>query len=259
MNTPLTNTHLSDGDLVRLLDGEADAPEREHADQHLAKCAECRQRLQTLQHRSARLSEVLASSDWKAPPAPTVPDELELRRARKRRMDAVRPTRSWLRAAAVILVLLGAGVVASPARAWVTDWVGARWAELAAVWEPELSPDAGTGPQQKAGTRVQFTPEGSEFSLEFVTAQAGGAVIIRQKEVPFAAAEIVRGSAPTDLLVLPAGLRVQNTPESTAEYRIVVPAHTREVRIRIGDGAPRVFTAAEIAAGARLDLREAGR
>lgn len=241
--TPMTTGHLPDGDLVRLLDGEMDAPERTHTEAHLAACAECRRRLKTLRRRSIRLGELLIASDWEIPP---------LRPPR-----AAPASHSWLRAAALVAVLLGAVMLASPARAWIAEWVGARWNALASA--PEAAPGPQTPPVQQAGpgTRVQFTPTGDEFDLEFTTRQAGGTVRVEPHGAAFVSAEVLRDDVGTDLLVLPNGLRVRNAAESTAEYRVMVPAHLRRVRVRVAGDAPTVLTGEEIRGGRTIDLRGA--
>ena len=255
MPTPLAEGHLEDGEFVRLLDGELDAGEAARAEAHAAGCEPCARRLGQLRRRSARLSGILLASDPATPPAPAL-DELTLRRAARERRSVAAP-RLWLRAATVAALLLAAGVVASPLRAVVADWLRTQWERIAPGAEapaPAVAPAASpSGPA--SGARVQFTPQGTVFTLEVAATQAAGALEIRRAGGATATAEQLGGAPQADLLVLPAGVRIRNAPGSTADYRVIVPATARTVRVRIGEGRERVLTAEELAGGARVELR----
>lgn len=251
-STSLAGEHLPDGEIVRLLDGELSPAEREHAEAHAAACEACGARLRQLRARATRLAALLGESDWKVPAA-EVPDELALRRAR--RAGAALRARPWMRAAAVVALLLGMGVVATPVRAWVAEWVEEQWSRLFPPREEAAAPVALPSGGPRAGSRVQFTPAGETFTLELTAAQAGGAVEVRRAGTALATAEQVGGATPAELLVLPAGVRVQNSAASTASYRVTVPASVRIVRVRVGSAPPVVLDAARLAAGARVELR----
>lgn len=245
MLTLLPNEHLSDGDLVRFLDTEGDPAERERMGGHLRGCSPCGQRLESLRRRSQRLSVLLAQ----ATPAAPEPDVLAAVRARKRRQAAP----PWMRAAAMIIVVLGAALMAEPVRAWVADLLGFQRTELAAPSQPESQPGPVTPTAPEAGTRVQFTPTAGEVELDVASYQSGGAISLQAAEVPEVTVQVQGGTA--DLLVLPSGIRIGNSPESTADYQVTLPSGVRQVSVRVGGGTPRVIPAARIAAGERLDLR----
>lgn len=258
MPTRLTEGHLSDDSFVRLLDGQLEAGERAWVESHAVQCEACAARLRQLRRRSARLSGILLASDPEAPPAPTqVPDELTLRRMRRARgASAPRP---WLRVAAVVALLLAAGVMASPLRAVVAEWLRTQWERIAAA-DPRVAAPPAEAPAGRpseptaAGARVQFTPQGATFTLEVAVPQAGGAVEIRRATGASATAEQTGGGEQADLLVLPSGVRIRNAPGATADYRVTVPASVRTVRVRVGDGRESVLTADEVADGARVGL-----
>jgi hypothetical protein len=256
MPTSLAEGHVADGDLIRLMDGEMDAAERGRVEAHAGACPECAARLHRLHRRSARLTGILLAADPEAPPAPTTPDELTLRRGRVRRDPAAPAQRQWLRAAAVVALLLGVGIVASPLRAVVADWLGAQWERIAAAGAEEPAPPAAAPADAVVpGTRVQFTPQGAVFTVEVETAQAAGAVELRRAEGGTATAQQVGGAGePADLLVLPAGVRIHSVPGSTADYRITVPASVRTVRVRVGGSRETVLTADEVEAGTRVEV-----
>ncbi len=244
MLTLLPNEHLSDGDLVRFLDTEGEPAERERMDGHLRRCDPCGQRLDSLRRRSQRLSVLLTQT---APAAPE-PDVLAV--ARTRKTWGVQP---WLRAAAAVLVVLSAALLAEPVRAWVADFLGITRTELAAPPQPEPGATPVTPVAPEAGTRVGFTPTTAEIELDVASYQAGGAIRFQAGEVAEVTVQVQEGTA--DLLVLPSGIRIRNTPESTADYQVTLPDGVRQVRVRVGGGAPRVIPAARIAAGERLELR----
>lgn len=245
MLTLLPNEHLSDGDLVRFLDTEGEPAERERMDGHLRRCDPCGQRLDSLRRRSQRLSVLLTQTT----PAAPEPDILAAARARKRRQASP----PWLRAAAMVVVVLGAALLADPVRAWVADFLGISRTELAAPSQPESQPAPIAPSAPEAETRVGFTPASAEVELDVASYQAGGAIRFQAGEVAEVTVQVQEGTA--DLLVLPSGIRIGNTPESTADYQVTLPAGVRQVRVRVGGGAPRVIPAARIAAGERLELR----
>src|SRR5690606_13250297 len=124
----VAGVHLSDGDLVRLLDGQAEPGESARGRDHLAACVDCDRRLRDLQRRSASISALLAEADFDVPPALR---DAGPRVARRARAAAARRKRIvWLRAASIGVILLGAGILAGPARARVTDWVSDLWTGL---------------------------------------------------------------------------------------------------------------------------------
>lgn len=260
MPTWLVDGHLPDGEMIRLVDGEVDREERGAAEAHLAECAACGRRLRQLRARSLRLGSLLRESDWEVPPAappvsaaPAAQGGDELARLRARRGQAARP-RAWMRAAAVALLLLGAGVAASPLRAWIVEWAGERWAALVGGAAESDAAPAAPSAALPAGSRVQFTPRGDALTVEFASRQEAGTLEVATGGSGQVVAEQVGGSEPAELLVLPSGVRVRNHPASTAGYRITVPPGIRRVLVRVGGGPPVVLAPERLADGARIPL-----
>jgi hypothetical protein len=102
---------------------------------------------------------------------------------------------------------------------------------------------------------VQFTPAEAEFTLEFASRPSAGAVIVERTGGSQAVVEMLQGGDEAELLVLPAGVRVRNTPASTSDYRVRMPASVHTLRMRIAGGAPTVLRGDAIAAGTRVELR----
>jgi hypothetical protein len=255
MHAPPADEHLDDGAIVRLLDGEPG--DRAAADAHLAACPVCAERLATLRRRSLNLGALLARGDFPVsatPRAPAAPvDELAARRAARGA-----PSRVWLRAAAVVALVVSAGLFSSPVRAWIRDLLGGLGGAPVAV-QPAPAPKPAPAPATEArpaSARIQFTPGGDELTVEIAHAQAGGALVLSAAPGAAASAEVrgPAGTTPAALLVLPAALRIANEPGSVAEYHVAVPASVQRVRVHIGGGAAVVVPAAELAGGRRIGL-----
>lgn len=267
---PLTGAHPDEGVLLRLLDGEADA-ETTAADEHAETCAACRGRLALLRRRADGLAALLAASDFPVPasappsigfasaPSTASPDDADddAKVIPLRRPSTPAPaSRPWLRAAAIILLVLGVGAVATPARAWIAALV----AELLGgdpPSQPAPSPTTKSAPAPApaaASSRVEFVPTGSAFTIDVAHPQAAGALTLVRAAGPSATAEVVAGTGEADLLVLPSGLRIGNAAQSTAEYRVSVPASIRRVTVRVGGGTTTVDASAIGAEGRRIEL-----
>ena len=254
--TPTAGAHPEDGVLLRLLDGQADDAEQASAGPHAAGCAECRARMDAMVRRRDRLAALLARTDFPVPAA-SAPEPGVIPLHSRRREAA--PSRPWLRAAAIVLVVLGVGVMASPARAWIARWLSEAWESVSGDAQPAPAPaPAAPAPrpaEQTAAAQVGFVPTGAELSVVVAHAQGAGALVVAAAPGASATAEVVGGTGAADLLVLPAALHVRNTPGSAAEYRLSLPSSVRRVRIRVGGGRETVVEMAEVGeAGRRVEL-----
>jgi len=258
--TPTTGAHPEDGVLLRLLDGEADAAEQAAAAPHAAACAECRARMDAMARRRERLGALLARADFPVP-ASSAPEPGVIPLHARRREAA--PARPWLRAAAIILVVLGVGAVATPARAWIARWITEAWESVTGDEAPPApAPAPAPAPEpaeQTAAAQVGFVPTGAELTVVVAHAQDAGALTVAAAPGESATAEVVGGTGSADLLVLPAALHVRNAPGSAAEYRLALPSSVRRVRVRVGEGRETVVNMAEVGdAGRRVELSGGG-
>ena len=222
MNTQYQGTeHLPEDDLARLLDSEGDAGERAAWRGHLDECGACTLRLEELGEISHWLHENVSALDLEL-----APNDL----ARRRTLAAIR-THSASRAAngnsrsvafgiaATIAILLVGSLSVTPLRAWISEHVE----RLTGQFETAPSADLPEGPIEAAGALVTFTPTQATFRLELGSPQATGSVTIELAEVEQATAQVV-GGTDERLGVLPAGLWIENAAESTASYRVNLPA-----------------------------------
>lgn len=221
--------HLPEDELIRHLDGELDASEREQLLAHLAECGACAERLDTLRLQSQAASELIARV-----PVPALSD---FRRARMRavlkaaqQQDArrhTRPRRWMLRAAATGTVVFTAALAAEPVRTWIAE----RWDELSPRTESSVNSPA-TLSAREAGPRITFEAAGEVFRLELVHSQRQGTLTLRMEDGEVASAQVIGGTG--DILVLPDGIRIANQPDSSADYLVTLPAHLGAIHLRVG-------------------------
>ncbi len=212
--------HIEDGDLIRLLDRECLPEEEEQIRQHLRDCAECRRSAAELERLSHQFGLALRRGDVAGESSAV--DAQAVARARfPRRM---------LQAAAILLIV---AVAASPARAWLVEgWLALRslFTEAPAPGQPEGEPSIGV---VETTAVVTFPAVGSDFSLEVVSTQSRGTVVIAIDSVPSASARVLGGDGSEELVVLPGGLRILNAAASTASYEILLPLVVRNIAVRV--------------------------
>lgn len=259
----------SDADLIRYIDGELSRDERRRVDAELASNTELTQRMETLRRRSLRLRSLLQATDpsnEETEASNPVPDrgtiasrarELGNTSIQRRRVgDEPRsqlPT-VWLRAAAVLIVLIGGAMVVPPVRAWVI----AKIQQITSGDDvsPTLTPPVDAAPLDTLPMR--FPVEGTLFEVSVANAQADGRLTIRSTESTTGALTIEGRISGENPLFSTDRLAIQNSAASTADYTIALPANIRTVVVRV---AGRVVSTFELAAGQPehvIDLR-AGR
>jgi len=163
-----TVTHLDEGALMALVDGELMEPDAAALEAHLEECAECRVALESLRADRARLSGALRLLDREPP---TEMAHQRLRRTRRSRSGTGRPLR-W---AAVIVVgtatALAATVPGSPLREWIAS-VGDDPPVVVAVDErSEMAVETARAPAAPAG--VSVVPRAGRMLVSFTGASEG--------------------------------------------------------------------------------------
>lgn len=218
---------LLDSRLVRLLDGEVSATERAELLELLESSQEARARYDQLQAVSSRLSQLLDQEATPRVPPLSLP---ERRRIRGRHSGGG----MWLRIAAGVVLLLAVGLTVDPVRAWLTTGVQ-RVVELFAYQESSSTGEEGVAPDQEteSPSSVSFVPAGPVFAVEVRALQPTGMLIVESvSDSGEVTASIVAGARET-LVVLPSGLGITNTGESTADYIVSVPSRLASVEVRI--------------------------
>lgn len=207
--------HVSDGDLVRLMDGACEAAEARGIEDHMASCSQCRARLERTRVRFGRLSEALAMADF-----PGVGGGAAV----AARAPGWRP--ATRRIAASIAVLLGAALAFSPVRAWVGQGLARILPEPAAAPVEVLPPDG--------FSVVAFDPQGPVFTIEVTQPQAGAALVLELTSDTRVSARTEGGGGREELVVLPSGLRVETGGPSGATFHVSVPVSLSTVVVRVG-------------------------
>lgn len=235
-----------DAELIRYLDGELDADERGRIDAALASDPVLADRLSTLRRRGQRLSALLADIDpgegvtAAANPAgkaeagaTTTADVREIASARSRRTAG--RTR-LLRAAVVMLPLLGAALLVPPVRAWIVERLESIVPGPGSDDIVSPAPAAGSG----AAAVYTFAVEGPVVEVELDAVQSAGVLTVRLADSPAATLEPISEGAGDPVLILPDGrVRIRNTSASAEGYRLTLPVSVSTLRIRIGDGTAR--------------------
>jgi hypothetical protein len=214
--------HPTDEQLVLFLDKELPPDERSNLREHLTGCITCAERLSDFEGASAGLRLQLAEMDQEIRI-----DELARARtlgamraaAARARPVEVEPTRNPLKVAAAAAAgfILVASLSVSPLAAWIGGWF-ARSSEVVevpvgVVSEP-ISPIA--------GPIFSFRPTDSTFRIELDQLQASGVLTIELAAEELAQAQIL-DAAEEAIVVLPAGIRIENTSAATASYRVLLP------------------------------------
>lgn len=218
--------HLDDGDLIRLLDGEGGVEEERVLRRHLSACSECKNGQNTLARLSERFSTALFGLEDATPSHP-IPSPGSSRTRGKLTSPGTWGSHRSLRLAAISVLILGAVIAVTPARAWVVVGFEALKSLIS------NAPPVGE-PAQDPRSVVSFVPVGEEFSIEFEETQSGGTLSIVLDTASSAAARIIVSHVNDELVVLRAGLRIRNTATSSASYEVWLPASCERLLVRIG-------------------------
>lgn len=165
-------THLGEGTLQELMDGELAPEARARADAHLAACRECAGQLAELRGMNARASALLGMVEA-APPM--IAAQAHFARHRRNGGALSQARRALPRAAVLVLAVAGAAAAAVVPGSPVREWVARATVEPRAA-EPALPAPAPAVPEAVAvapkavsilpeGGRVHVTVTGSSAEL----------------------------------------------------------------------------------------------
>ena len=260
----MTREHntLEDAALVRYLDGESPAEERARVAAAAASDPGVAARLDALRRRSDRLRAMLAGEDPALPgglatftPATRGPEaNADVRWGRPEQTAAdtaagaivpLRPPGAgrasvvWLRAAAIIVLVVGAALAVAPVRAWIID--GLERAGLLGG----TTPPAPVAPVDTLG--ISGFALTDPFTIEVDHLQREGRLVVRIADGPESAAELHTRGGGESFFVLPDGLRIVNHDASRADYVVTLPLGPRSIRVRIPGAADTTWVASAAA------------
>lgn len=236
--------HLGEGELLRLLDGDAGHLRLTRWEAHVSGCDRCARDLDDLRADTATVRDWLARASFEADLAG---------RENPGRTHAAPPRRpaspvpGWLRIAAV-LALLAAPLAAVPSvRVWLVERFspGAETSPAAAPSSPEA--------QAFRSSPILFAPASGEFAVRLDAAQAAGILRIGRADGSDARLEIT-GDLPAGPVVSATSLAIRNATGSTASYTLDLPARVGRVVVRIGDRTIATLDARAIDSGTNVSL-----
>jgi hypothetical protein len=238
--------HLADGDILRFNDGACDWDERIRIERHLAECAVCCETSQLFEAASNELGLILDELDVE--PAADARERVLAAAKKARRSHEYPDARRWrggsLRAAAILVVVIGAGMWVPPVRAWVFEFLGAS---QQAQGNSLAAPEVVAPPPPPVSSTISFLPTSPTFGVEIAARQNEGSLVLRAGQSASASARVT-GRGPTDaFLVTGDGIHLDNSEVSAATYNVTVPATLSRVRVRFGDGETLSYSVAYIA------------
>lgn len=203
-------THLDDGRIRALMDDELSGSDASTVRLHLEECEPCLTRLAELEERSTLVARALERLDTAVPPTGERFAVLERivsaprgeRVGPTERVATVEPTRPDNRArtfriplarAAMLALLLGAGVVTALPASPVRGWIAAGWARAAELFD---SPDSAATPVSPTEEAAPPTPD---VSVEAQDATLAG---VRLDATGEGISIVLRGIGPGSLIVV---------------------------------------------------------
>jgi hypothetical protein len=237
-------THLGEGTLQELLDGELSPGARAEAEGHLASCSACAGELAELRGLTARTSALLGLVEA-TPPVLAA----QARFARHRRTGGAmgEARRALPRAAALVLALAGAAAAATIPGSPVREWVGIDAPERVVQEAPvALPPAPAPVPEvvEAAPKAVSILPSGGRVRI--AVSGSSPELRVRAKLVPGARAEVTATGAATTARFLTGPGRIEVQGAGPGELVVTLPASADAAFVEVNG---RVYAAKE---GGRL-------
>lgn len=258
MDMKTTPPHLGESEILKLIDGDGAAGELSALAIHTEGCAACAERVDTLRSEGERVR--VALSAVQLPPGFPTAEQLMWRAqtgrgAARMRPAAGRRAHGWMRAAAVVLILLLPVALVRPIRAAVVEWAQRGWAVITGVGDrtPVEAPRGTPADVPGRSFRIYFTPTGDVVELTITSRQRQGELLVQPAAGAEGSLEIVGGGSESPL-VTPSGVVVRNGAESNAGYVLRVPEGVTTVRVRIGEEPAVVLRRAELGEGRHIGI-----
>jgi hypothetical protein len=220
--------HLTDDELLALIDGELTPRGKGRAVQHLDECLSCAQRLEGWRESEAHAAELLRATDH---PAPDVSADQVMALASRP------PSRRWRAELAAGLALL---ILTAAATAAVPGSLLRRYAERllarTSFSDTRVTPmghHESSSPHHSAASGIAWVPVG-DVEILFRDTQSAGVMRITLGDSGAVRVAHQGGSAGYSLTNT--GIVVENAG-SSASYAIVLPRGEARVVIRVGDRA----------------------
>lgn len=235
MSTTMRDRHLTDAELFRAL--EASEPEtgptdlaRQEIARHLETCPQCADALRSLESDSRLITRVLDTADFEDGGRPRERDTGQWRGVRRepaprspavaapapRRLRLMRS--SWLKAAAILVLVAGPLAAFPGVRSWVVEQV---------TGPEETTPTAAETTGEP--TVLRFTPDPGDFLVRFPAGAAGAITVERSSS---GEAEL-RTTGQPETVVSASSLEIRGDGEG--RYRLRLPPAVTGAWIVVGD------------------------
>ena len=214
--------HLTDAELVGILDGGEDAPAPDRA-VHLDDCARCADALETLRADSRLVGELLEIAAFEEGGHRSSTERWRGTRAEPPARRVLRAASPWWKAAAILVLVAGPLAAFPGVRAWVVEQV---------TGPPEPAVEAVAEPLDASSTIIRFTPDPGDFVVEFEPGTAGTIALVRGDG---AEAELRASDGAPETVVSASSLQIRNA--NVARYELRLPAGVTGVWIRRGERA----------------------
>lgn len=218
-------THLGEGTLQEMLDGELDPGLKPGVELHLASCAQCADQLAELRGLGERTSALLGLVEA-APPV--LAAQAAFARHRRGGGAMAQARRALPRAAVLVLAVAGAAAAAVVPGSPVREWVGKLGVEARGTEAPAVQPapapaaealDEAAAPLPKA---VSIFPEGGRVRI--VVSSSSPELRVRARISPDAQAQVTATGAATSARFRMGPGRIEVVGAGPGEVVIDLPA-----------------------------------
>ncbi len=236
--------HPVDADLLGFIDGELSGEDARVVEEHLSRCADCQQTVESLSASTSDLESFLRDVS-----IPRVTPPFVTRRVRPPQLaiipksSRVPPwyTRTSLRAALIVCGIGVATFAVTPVRGWVIDFIRNVIQSTDSQADSQDAADPPTSVQLNTSS-VAFVPDGQRFEVFIAQHQREGVLTIVAVEGTQARGSIAGSGAADALMVTGGGLSIQNSPGSQSSYNVQIPPSVRQIVIRISnDDSVQIF------------------
>lgn len=232
MSTAMKDRHLTDAELLRLLETDDPGSARPELARHLEVCDRCAETLSSLESDSRLVSRFLEAADfedggrsydrgterWRGARAESVPRSPAV--AAKAAGGGRLMGSTWLKAAAILVLVAGPLAAFPGVRSWVAD----------RVTGPDDTRSAATAaPASEEPTVLRFTPDPGDFVVRFPAGATGAITLERSNS---AEAEL-RATGRPETVVSASSLEILG--DGAGRYRLRLPATTTGARVVVGD------------------------
>lgn len=227
--------HVTEQDVIRLIDQQGSETERAFVRAHIVACSECRQLHDQLSVASGTVQRALnaAPVGYRVPPYRAAP------RAASRA--------AWKLAAGIVFLAAGMAMALPAGRAWAEAML-ARLRTPAAA--PRVSEPAVIAARSGEAILVEVAPISTQLVVEFSAPRDDLSVMAHGGK-----AVVLRSALRAPVTVLPATLRIDNASVEPGAYTLQLPSGVSRVEVRVAGRRVAMVERSTLREGVRIPLR----